>query len=145
MSRVPRGLALAALVSIAGCREAAPPSASAKVGDLTVDHAFAFEPITAASGAAYFRIRNGGTVADTVLNAASPVARAASFHGSSMTHLDVLEIPPGGEVELKPGATHLMLTDFSALPHAGDSLAITLRFARAGSVTLQFPVRRYGQ
>jgi len=145
VSHSPRCLALAVLVSISGCGKAAPPSASAKVGDLTVDHAFAFEPITAASGAAYFRIRNGGTVADTVLEATSPVARAASFHGSSMAHLQVLEIPPGGEVELKPGAMHLMLTDFSALPHAGESLAVTLRFARAGSVTLQVPVRRYGQ
>ena len=145
MSHSPHCLALAVLVSISGCGKAAPPSASAKVGDLTVDHAFAFEPITAASGAAYFRIRNGGTVADTVLEATSPVARAASFHGSSMAHLQVLEIPPGGEVELKPGAMHLMLTDFSALPHAGESLAVTLRFARAGSVTLQIPVRRYGQ
>lgn len=145
MSHAPRGLALAILVSMAGCGEAAPPSARAKVGDLTVDRAYAFEPITAASGAAYFRIRNGGTLADTVLDATSPVARAAAFHGSSMAHLHVLEIPPGGAVELKPGATHLMLTDFSALPHAGDSLALTLRFARAGSVTLQLPVRRYGQ
>lgn len=145
MSRAPCSLSLAFLVSIAGCGKAAPPSASAKVGELTVDHAFAFEPITAASGAAYFRIRNGGTAADTVLEATSPVARAASFHGSSMAHLHVLEIPPGGEVELKPGAMHLMLTDFSALPHAGESLAVTLRFARAGSVTLQVPVRRYGQ
>jgi copper(I)-binding protein len=115
------------------------------VGDLHIDRAFAFEPITAASGAAYFRIHNGGAVPDTVLEATSPAAREASFHGSSMAHLDVLEIPPGGEVELKPGATHLMLTDFSAPPRAGDSLTLTLRFAHAGAITLRLPVRRYGQ
>ena len=145
MNRAARCIALAALVATAGCAKAAPPAASAQVGDLTVDHGFAFEPITAASGAAYFRIRNGGNVADTVLDASSPAAKGASFHGSSMAHQEVLEIPPGGEMELKPGAAHLMLTDFTAPPRAGDSLAVTLRFAHAGSVTLQLPVRRYGQ
>jgi copper(I)-binding protein len=115
------------------------------VGELRIDNGFAFEPITDASGAAYFRIHNGGTTADTVLEVSSPAAKAASFHGSSMAHLDLLEIPAGGDVELKPGATHLMLTDFSPAPKAGDSLTINLRFAKAGAVTLKLPVRRYGQ
>lgn len=145
MNRAAPGVVLATLIVIVGCARGAPPSARAQVGDLLIDHAFAFEPITAASGAAYFRIHNGGTVADTVLEASSPAAKAASFHGSNMAHLDVLEIPAGGEVELKPGATHLMLTDFGDAPKAGDSLTVTLRFARAGSVTLRLPIRRYGQ
>jgi hypothetical protein len=137
--------ALAALLLFAGCRKAGPPAATASVGDLTIDRGFAFEPITAASGAAYFRIRNNGTIPDTVLEVSSSAAQSASFHGSSMAHLDVVEIPAGGEVELKPGATHLMLTNFSAPPKVGDSLSVTLKFARAGSMTLQLPVRRYGQ
>lgn len=136
---------LAILLIAAACRKAAPPSASATVGDLRIDHGYAFEPITDASGAAYFRIHNNGAAADTVLEASSPAARAATFHGGSMTHMDALEIPAGGEVELKPGATHLMFSDFSAAPKAGDSLTVTLRFARAGAVTLHLPVRRYGQ
>ena len=144
--RSPKGsLALAVMVAMVGCRKAEPPAASATVGDLSIENGFAFEPITNASGAAYFRIHNNGTTADTVLEASSPAARAASFHGSSMAHMDALEIPPGGDVELKPGATHLMLTDFTAAPKAGDSLTISLRFAKAGSVTLKLPVRRYGQ
>jgi periplasmic copper chaperone A len=145
MKRVVPGVALAALIAVTGCAGGGPPSARARAGDLLIDQAFAFEPITTASGAAYFRIHNGGTVADTVLEATSPAAKSASFHGSNMAHLDVLEIPAGGEVELKPGATHLMFSDFGAVPRAGDSLTVTLRFARAGSVTLRLPVRRYGQ
>ncbi len=139
-----RAVALAALLS-AGCGKPAPPAASATLGDLKIDNGFAYEPITDASGAAYFRIHNSGSVADTVLEASSPAAKGASFHGSSMSHMEGLEIPAGGEVELKPGATHLMLTDFSPAPKAGDSLSVTLRFARAGSVTLHLPVRRYGE
>jgi copper(I)-binding protein len=114
------------------------------VGDLRIDRGFAYEPITAASGAAYFRIRNGGGAADTLLAATSPGTQGASLHGSGMAHLEVL-IPPGGEVELKPGAAHLMLMGFRVVPKAGESLAVTLRFAHAGDVTLELPVRRYGQ
>ncbi len=143
MTGLSRG-ALAALLLV-GCRKVGPLAAAATVGDLRIDQGFAFEPITAASGAAYFRIHNNGAVPDTVLEASSPAAQSASFHGSSMAHLDVLAIPAGGEIELKPGATHLMLTSFTALPKAGDSLSVTLKFARAGRVTLQLPVRRYGQ
>ena len=138
-------LLLAAVLGLTACARTTARGASATAGDLIIENAFAFEPITAASGAAYFRVRNKGSVADTLLEASSPAARAASFHGSNMGHLEVLEIPPGGEVELKPGATHLMLTDFSAPPAAGDSLELSLRFARAGTVTLRVPVRRYGQ
>jgi periplasmic copper chaperone A len=139
------GVLLAAVLGLTACGKTVATGASITVGDIVVESAFAYEPITAASGAAYFRVRNKGSVADTILEASSPVARAAAFHGSNMGHLDVLEIPPGGEVELRPGATHLMLTDFSAPPAAGDSLKLSLRFARAGTVTLELPVRRYGQ
>ena len=138
-------LLLAAVLGLAGCGRPRGTGASTTAGDIVVENAFAYEPITAASGAAYFRVRNKGSAPDTILEASSPAARAAAFHGSNMGHLEVLVIPPGGEVELKPGSTHLMLTDFSAPPAAGDSLKLSLRFARAGTVTLQLPVRRYGQ
>jgi copper(I)-binding protein len=138
-------VALAAILVLGACRESGLPAAAATAGDLRIDRGFAYEPITAASGAAYFRIRNGGGVADTLLEATSPATQGASLHGSGMAHLEVLPVPAGGEVELKPGATHLMLTGFRVVPKAGESLAVTLRFAHTGNVTLQLPVRRYGQ
>jgi copper(I)-binding protein len=137
-------LFLAALL-LGACRKAGPPAASAELGDLQIDRGYAFEPIVPASGAAYFRIRNQGSAADTLLEATSPAAAGAAFHGGSMAHMDVLVIPPRGEVELRPGGTHLMLTSFANPPYAGDSLPVTLRFARAGSLTLMLPIRRYGE
>lgn len=138
-------LAAAALLGTLACGKKAPTGASITAGDVMIDNAFAFEPITAASGAAYFTVHNHGAAADTILEATSPVTRAASFHGSNMGHLMALEIPAGGSVELKPGGTHLMLSDFSPPPAAGDSLTLSLKFAHAGTVTLKLPVRRYGQ
>ncbi|MFN8653385.1 MAG: copper chaperone PCu(A)C [Gemmatimonadales bacterium] len=140
-----RNLIALALLGAAACGKKAPTGASIATGDVVIDNAFAFEPITAASGAAYFTVHNHGAAADTILEASSPVTKAASFHGSNMGHLMALEIPAGGSVELKPGGTHLMLTDFSPPPVAGDSLTLSLKFAHAGTVTLKVPVRRYGQ
>lgn len=138
-------LASVLALGVVACGRAASPGAAITAGDIVIQHGFAFEPITAASGAAYFEVHNRAALADTILEVSSPVARAAAFHGVNMGHLDVLEVPAGTTVALKPGATHLMLTDFSAPPAAGDSLRLTLRFAHAGTLTFAVPVRRYGQ
>lgn len=126
------------------CGSPPPPAAAGALGELRFSEGFANEPIIQASGAAYLRIENRGALPDTLLEASSPAARGAMFHGGAMAHLMVLPIPAGGELRLEPGGTHIMFEDFSAMPQAGDSLAVTLRFARAGSVTLQLPVRTYG-
>jgi copper(I)-binding protein len=126
------------------CGGAPPPSAGGSLGDLRFSEGFAYEPIIQASGAAYIRIENRGTLPDTLLEASSPAATGAMFHGGSMTHMMVLPIPAAGELRLEPGGTHIMLQEFTVLPRAGDSLAVTLRFARAGSVTLKLPIRLYG-
>ena len=138
-----RGTRLAAFLLLAGCA-GGPPAASATVGDLVLSKGFAYEPIIAASGAAYVEIHNRGSAPDTLTGASSPVAAGAMLHGGGMAHMMSLPIPPGGTLSLAPGGTHVMLQDFSAMPPAGDSLTLTLTFARAGSVTLQLPVRKYG-
>jgi periplasmic copper chaperone A len=61
-----------------------------------------------------------------------------------MQHIEAAAIAPGDSLVLAPGATHLMLMDLSRLPHPGDSIAVTLVFARAGSLVVTLPVRSYG-
>ena len=53
---------------------------------------------------------------------------------------DGLEIPAGGSAELSPGGTHLMLIDLSAPLKEGDMVPVTLDFAKAGKVDVQFMV-----
>ena len=127
-----------------GCGDARLPSASATLGGIELSGGFAYEPILPASGAAYVQITNRGAEPDTLLAASSPAAAGAMFHGGSMAHMMTLPIPAGGRVVLEPGGTHIMFSDFSAVPKAGDSLTVTLVFARAGSVTLELPARLYG-
>ena len=137
-------LALALALATAGCGGTAPPTASATLGDLRITRGFAFEPITAQSGAAYLAITNAGSAADTLEDATSPVAAETMFHGGSMASMTSVVIPAGGHVIFEPGGAHIMLTSFSSVPKAGDSLQLTLVFARAGRVTLELPVRKYG-
>ncbi|HTS87798.1 MAG TPA: copper chaperone PCu(A)C [Gemmatimonadales bacterium] len=140
-----RGLRLVLLTALGpACRPAGLPTASATVGDLQLRNGFAYEPITAASGAAYVEIINHGQVADTLVDAESPIAAMVMFHGAAMMSMGPVVIAPGARVTFKPGAAHIMLTTLSKLPKAGDSLPLTFTFAKAGSVTLELPVRKYG-
>ena len=140
------GPVLLCLVLLAGC--ARQPSARARIGQLEIRDAYALAPVTEASGAAYLRIINHGLLPDTLLEVSSAIARSAMVHGSmaggGMPAMR-LSIFPGEEVIFEPGGRHLMLMDLTRLPQAGELLPITLRFAQAGTLELQFPVRDYGQ
>jgi copper(I)-binding protein len=51
-----------------------------------------------------------------------------------------LAIPAQTSVALGPGGFHLMLTDPAAPLTAGGTVALTLHFQRAGTVTVRVPV-----
>ncbi len=142
MMRTSRALA-ALLLALSAC-SGGPPAASAVAGELHLSNGFAYEPIIPASGAAYVTITNDGATPDTLVGVSSPAAAGAMLHAASMGHLMTLPIPAGGTVALAPGGTHIMFSDFSQVPKAGDSLRVTFTFARTGSVTLALPVRKYG-
>ena len=120
-------------------------------GTLEVHGAFAFAPPTTSEAAVYFTVVNHGRVTDTIVRIASPVAASAMLHSQvpdggmvRMQHMDAAAIAPGDSLVLAPGGTHLMLMDLTRLPRPGDSIAVTLVFARAGSVAVMLPVRSYG-
>jgi len=93
-----------------------------------------------ASGAVYATIVNKGG-ADRLTGAASERARTAMIHSNQaedgvvkMRMLGELAIPAGTTVALAPGATHIMLGGLTTPLVAGERIALTLRFARAGSI-----------
>jgi copper(I)-binding protein len=61
-------------------------------------------------------------------------------HGSSMGMLADLRIPAHGQASLKPGRDHLMLEQPKTRFKVGQTVFVTLRFERSGSVTLKVPV-----
>lgn len=147
-----RGLLAGVLLLCGSCGKPAPPTLKAEFGSIRITDGFAYSPITQESGAAYFTIRNTSDKPDTLVSVVSPIAKSAMIHGTmqsegaaGMAMIERLPIPPGEEVVLKPGGTHLMLEQLSQLPKPGERMPVTLTFSRAGTVTLQLPVRAYNE
>ena len=140
---------VALLLLAAACTAREPGVVTA--GDLSVHGAFSFAPPTPSEAAGYFTIVNSGGRPDTLLTVASPIAAGAMLHGQvqdggmvRMTHVEAPVVSAGDSLVLAPGGTHLMLITLDRLPKPGDSIPVTLTFARAGVVSIMLPVRAYG-
>jgi hypothetical protein len=104
-------------------------------------------PTEAKNGAAYFTIVNGGTAADTLLSAASPIAATAELHrtvdeNGVMKMLSVQSVPvkAGGKAIFKPGSYHVMLVGLKAPLADGQSFPLTLTFEHAGKIDVTVKV-----
>ena len=99
------------------------------------------------TAAAYLTVTNDGA-ADRLLGAASPAARQVLMHAEVEEHgmqhmrqLESLEVPAHGTVELAPGQMHLMLVGIAAPLAPDTTIKMTLRFEKAGELTIDVPVR----
>jgi copper(I)-binding protein len=134
-------LAFGGLGSVAAAHEQ-------KLGDLVLHHAWSrANPAGAKSGAVFVTIENTGDTPDQLLGASSDVAAMTEIHQMSMENdvmtmkpAGILDIPAHGTVELKPHGLHIMLMGLKQRFAEGDTFAVTLTFAKAGSVTLQVVV-----
>lgn len=147
MSHVLRGVALAVALLFA-------PVAFAhhdySLGPLSIDHPWARASV-AANGAAYMIISTSGPEPDELVAAASPVAGKVELH----THLmegDVMRMRPVKAIEvnvgepavLRPGGLHIMLIGLEAPLQEGTKFPLTLRFAKAGEITVDVAVKAAG-
>jgi copper(I)-binding protein len=57
---------------------------------------------------------------------------------------DGLEIKPGETVELKPGGYHVMFVDLKEPLKPGEDVTVTLKFAKAGTLEVKYPVEVMG-
>lgn len=98
--------------------------------------------------AAYLTIRNAGHSPDRLLALASPAAKAARIHSSSLAG-GVMRMRPAGALVLRPGQTlrmqadgiHVMLMGLKAPLRVGQRLPLELKFQRAGLVRTSLPIR----
>lgn len=118
---------------------------------IEVVRAFAFAPPTESEAAAYFVARNTGRETDTLMAVRTTEAAGAMVHRQvpangrvQMTSMDHIAIGPGDSLVLAPGGSHLMLVSLGRKPVPGDTMRVTLEFARAGSLAVALPVRAYG-
>lgn len=148
-------VALAILLSIAPTAAqhpapAAPGGTPVRIGALALIGTWArATPPMARTGAIYLTIGNEGHEPDRLLSAATPAAGAAELHAhvmeggmARMNRVDAIDIKAGESAVFQPAGLHIMLVDLRAPLRDGERISLTLRFARAGSVTLDVPIYR---
>jgi hypothetical protein len=108
-----------------------------------------FARITPQSGAVYVFIQNHADTDDRLISATSPdaamVMAMTTTKGDngmmSMTSLpDGFVIPAAGTLVLAPGHDHLMLIGLKRTLTNGETITLTLTFAKSGPMTLTVPV-----
>lgn len=129
--------AIAALLPLASCEDPPP--------DLSVSNAWVRETVPGQTAAAvYLTIVNEGG-SDRLVEAGTPAAASASLHASTseggvarMRPLSGgLEIPEAGQVTLRPGGNHIMLTGLGLILRQGESIILRLGFERSGERTVR--------
>jgi len=141
--------ALRILLLVAGVVFAA-GAVSAQTGGLEVNNAWArATPGKSNVGAAYVTIQS--PTADKLVAASTPVAKKAELHTMTMSGtvmkmrpIAVVDIPAGQSVKLAPGGMHIMLMGLKVPLKAGQSFALTLTFAKAGTKTVDVAVEKVG-
>jgi copper(I)-binding protein len=94
-------------------------------------------------------IANQSDAEDVLKAASTPKAEAVELHQTTMTAdgvmqmrqiKDGLAIEAGKVLALKPGGAHLMLLGLKEGLAAGDTLPLTLEFAKAGAVEVTLTI-----
>jgi copper(I)-binding protein len=144
------GLILAAALALA-----AGPSLAQdyKLGSIEIDHPWArATPKGATVGAGYMTITNKGAEPVRLMGGSVLFARRFEVHSMAMEGgvmkmrevKDGLEIKPGETVQLKPGGYHVMFVDLKQPLAQGDRVKVTLDFAKAGTIDVEYPVEAMG-
>lgn len=124
---------------------------AAHAADIEVVNPFMRAALVAGgSGIAYMTINNHGA-ADKLVAVEGNISKLAELHTHvkdgdvyRMRKIDFLAVPEHGTAELKPGGDHVMFIGLNAPVKEGTSVPLTLKFEKAGAVTIQVPVLAAG-
>ena len=124
---------------------ARPATAGAMPG---MDHGIAGTMASGTSSVAYLTIVNSGDGGDTLIAVATASAGAVELHQTtikdsvaSMRQVREIAVPKRGVVRFNPGGYHLVLVNVRRDLRPGDTITLTLTFARAGTIEVTVPVR----
>jgi periplasmic copper chaperone A len=110
-------------------------------------------PKGSTAGAGYMTITNKGTTPDKVSCVSDDASGQCEIHSMTMEGGGVmkmrpveggLEIKPGESVILKPGSYHVMFIDLKHPLEQGKTVKATLKFEKAGTVDVEYPVLAIG-
>lgn len=128
---------------------AAAAPATAQTGAVRIEHPWSrATPAGATAGVAYMTIENGSNAEDRLTGVSSNVAAATEIHEMKTADgvmkmravSDGLAVPAHGSVALKPGGYHVMMIGLKKPLKAGETVILTLDFAKAGKIQVSAPV-----
>jgi copper(I)-binding protein len=103
------------------------------------------------AGAAYLTLETAGDAGDKLVAASTPAAGRVELHTHikdgdvmRMRPVQSIEVGPHAKVTLKPGGLHLMLRDLKGALEKGATFPLTLRFEKAGEVTVEVAIQAAG-
>lgn len=100
-------------------------------------------------GAAFMMLMNHSAQDDVLVAASSPIAKRVELHthietGDGIMQMTEIEggivVPAGGMHMLKRGGDHVMLMGLTESLEQGGTVSLTLRFEKAGDITVDVPV-----
>ncbi|MFO1144142.1 MAG: copper chaperone PCu(A)C [Amaricoccus sp.] len=123
-----------------------------RLGSLVIVHPYAPATATRAKTAAgYLTVRNEGSAPDRLLAVRADfpevslhVVETDAEGVTRMLPVDGIAIPAGATVQLEPRGAHVMFMGLSAPFEAGQEVAATLVFEKAGEIAVRFPVEARG-
>ncbi len=138
------GITIAILIFLlAACSPASKPASKIEVSQAVVRLLSGDMPAVG-----YLLIKNTGTLNDRLLSITSDSAQQVMLHQSSVDANGVasmkmvmsIDVPAGGQVELKPGGFHIELGGLAPGLKVGDTITLQLKFEQAGVIPVQAQV-----
>lgn len=119
-----------------------------RVGEIAIAHPYARATVPGQpTGGAYLRLENNGN-SDKLMAVKAAVSQSIEMHTASMDgdvmrmrQVDAIDVPAHKTVVLQPGGVHIMLVGLKAPLKEGDSFPMTLKFEKAGEVTVDVKVQ----
>jgi len=138
-------VAAAIALTLASILALAPRADASSVMVMTA-YARASTTPTAETGAAYVSLMVHGE-ADRLVAVSTPAAKMAVLHRTveddgvmKMEHVEAIDVPADGMIEMKPGGTHIMLMGLAKPLKEGEEIDLALTFEKAGEVKVKAKV-----
>ena len=138
-------LGLAGLVRGAVPQSAPKPASTTATAPIVIGGAYIREPANGVNAAAYFTVFNTTDAPDTLTTVVSGAGAQTTLHsevanGNMTIDANGLVIPAHGSVSLSPGKGHAMIEKLYGALKPGQTVNLSLTFAKAGTVLVTAPV-----
>lgn len=134
---------------LAICLTACGAKPAASAGSIEIYDPWARTATSGNNTGLFMVIKNTGSQADKLIKVEFTAAMEAGLHQTTndngtmkMSPVDAIEIPAGGQTELKSGSYHIMFMKLAQDLKEGTTVPVKLTFEKAGTIALDAAVRK---